>query len=126
MRRLWIGVVILLALLISGLWAAKRMEDIHGSIASELAQAAAVLETENWQRADHLLDSAKRNWESNWKFTASMADHNTLDQIDSAFAQLEVYRLSRNSLLCAATSAQLSQQVAALEEGHNLNWWNLF
>lgn len=125
MRRLWIGLGILIGLLVVGLWSMERMEDIHSVIASELTQAAAVLQEENWSRADALMASARKNWERHWKFTASMADHTTLDEVDGTFAQLEVYRLRREPTACAATCARLAEQVAALEEAYLLNWWNI-
>lgn len=126
MKRLWIGLGILLALLVAGIWSMNRMEDIHSGIAAELEQAAAVLVEADWQRGDALLGSACKNWERNRKFTASMADHTTLDEIDAAFAQLEVYRLCREAVPCAAACARLARQIEALEEGGHLNWWNLF
>ena len=125
MKRLWIGVGILVILVAAGVWSMERMEDIYGDIAGELTQAADVLEDGDWQRADGLLRSAGENWEKNWKFTAAMADHNTLDEIDAGFAQMEVYRLNRAAVPCAAACAHLAQQIAALEEAYDLTWWNL-
>lgn len=126
MKRLWIGLGILLALLVAGVWSMNRMEEVHSGIATELEQAAMVLREADWQRGDALLGSACKSWEDNRNLTAFMADHTTLDEIDATFAQMEVYRLCRKPVLCAAVCARLARQIEALEEGGHLNWWNLF
>lgn len=125
MKRLWIGVGILAALVVAGVWMTERMEDVHKDIAAELEQAAEVLQQEDWLRADALMDSARSNWEHHWNFSASVADHTSLDEIDAVFAQLEVYRQHRETTACAAACARLSRQISALEEANRLNWWNL-
>lgn len=125
MKRLWIGLGILLALLAAGLWTTEQMKQIHGGISDRLERTAQVLAQPNWEQADELLASAREEWEQNWKFTASIADHTTLDDIDGAFAEVEVYRLRREDVLCAAACARLAKQVAALEEAYSISWWNV-
>lgn len=125
MKRLWIGIGILAALLGAGLWAMFSMDHIHSAISEELEQAAQTVQDSGWEEAAALTDSAKEDWETHWRFSAALADHSSIDQIDGLFAQLKVYEDRRDTTSYAAACAQLAQMVSALEEGHRLSWWNL-
>ena len=125
MNRLWIGLGILALLLVPGWWSVEWMERCQSQTAALLEQGASEVAQENWSAADDLLTDAERQWQRHWKFTASLADHTTLDEIDAEFAQLEIYRARRETTLCAAGCVHLAQQIRALEEAYRLTWWNL-
>jgi hypothetical protein len=125
MNRFWIGVGLLLALLGAGLWAMFAADHIHSTVSEDLRQSAQAAQAQNWTHADDLAHSATEQWEKNWKFSAAMADHTALDEIDSIFAQLQVYRQRRDTTLYAAACARLAELIEALQEGHALSWWNL-
>jgi thioredoxin-like negative regulator of GroEL len=125
MNRFWIGVGLLLALLGASLWAMFAMDHAHGEISDILEQSAEAAQEGNWEQADRLIQNAKEQWEENWNFSAAMSDHTALDEIDSIFAQAEIYRKSRNAADFSATCARLAKLIEALEEGHDLSWWNL-
>lgn len=125
MNRFWIGVGLLLALLGASLWAMFAMDHSHGEISDTLQRSAEAAQAGNWEQADRLSHSANHQWEENWRFSAAMSDHTALDEIDSIFAQAEVYRQSRNAADYAAACARLAKLIEALEEGHDLSWWNL-
>lgn len=125
MRRFWIGVGILVGLLAVGLWAMWVMDDVHGSISENLRQASQAVQEFGWEKADALTDSAKADWEKYWSFSAAMADHTAMDEIDALLAQLDVYRQRENVTAYAAACARLAELIGALEEGHRLSWWNI-
>lgn len=125
MKRFWIGLVLLLGLLAAGLWAMVAMDSVHSSISDDLRQSAQAAQSDHWDQADTLAVSATSNWEENWRFSAAMADHTALDEIDALFAQAEVYRQNREPIAYASTCARLAQLIEALKEGHSLSWWNL-
>lgn len=125
MNRFWIGLGLLLALLGVGLWAMFTMDSIHSSVSEDLRQSAEAAQAENWAQADDLARSAEDQWEEHWHFSAAMADHTALDEIDSIFAQTRVYRENRQATDYAAACARLAQLIEALRESHNLSWWNL-
>lgn len=122
MKRIWIGIGLLSLLLALGILASRQMEQTHQQICDQLKQAC---ETSQWEEAAALGESAQRQWSQNRHFTASLADHGDVDQIDGLFAQLEVYRRHEDSLSYAATCAYLSEAITALQEAHRLTWWNL-
>lgn len=125
MKRLWIGVGLLAGILILGFWSASAMNDIHTDISQQLTESAQAAQSSHWDRADGLAQQAHENWEDHWQFSAALADHTVLDEIDGLFAQAQVYRHSRDALQYAAVCAQLAKSIDALQEGHRLTWWNL-
>ena len=125
MNRFWIGVGLLLALLGAGVWAMQAMDSVHGSITENLQQSAEAAQANNWDKADALARDATTRWEENRRFTSSMADHTELDEIDSIFAQAQVYREHRSAADYAACCARLAKLIEALQESHDLNWRNL-
>ena len=122
MKRIWIGLGLLGLLLVLGFATAGRMEHIHNDISHRLERAA---ETEVWEEAAALSREAEQQWQQHSHFTASVADHEDIDQIDGLFAQLAIYRSQADPLSHAATCAYLAEAVTALKEAHQLTWWNL-
>lgn len=125
MKRLWLGLGLLAGLLAAGLWAMAAMDSTHSSISDHLQQSAQAAQAQHWEQADDLARSAASEWKKSWHFSAAMADHTVLDNIDALFAQAEVYRQNREATAYAAACAHLTQLIDALEESHSLSWWNL-
>jgi hypothetical protein len=48
-----------------------------------------------------------------------------MEEIDSQFAQLNVYAGAGERLSFAAICAQLASALEAMGDAHALNWWNL-
>ena len=125
MKRFWIGAALLLGLLAAGIWSMTAMDSVHSAISDDLRASAQAAQSEYWDQADTLAASAASHWKESWRFSAAMADHTSLDEIEALFAQAEVYRQNRERIAYSATCAQLSKLIEALEEGHSLSWWNL-
>ena len=125
MKRLWIGLGLLVGILAVSLWTGSRLGEIHNSVSEDLVRCGRAAEAGEWAGADAFADRACHRWEDTWHFSAALADHTVLDEIDGLFAQMEVFRKSRDGVACAALCAQLAQAVSALQEGHKLSWWNL-
>ena len=125
MNRLWIGIGLLAAILAIGLWTSARMTDIHSGIADTLDRSAQAAQSDQWDRAKSLEQEAADHWKRSWNFSAALADHTVLDEIDGLFAQSAVYLENRDGVSYAAVCAQLASAIEALHEGHKLSWWNL-
>ena len=125
MKRFWIGLGLLLSILAVGLWTTGEMGRIHTAISESLIQSAQAAEDGNWSKADEFAVNAAESWQDNWNFSAALADHTVLDEIDGLFAETEVYRKNRNVVAYAASCARLAEQIDAVQEGHKLSWWNL-
>ena len=125
MKRGWIGLGMLLALLVAGILVTWWMVKSHERISLELDRAAGYALTENWVQADHHARKAKNQWEKGWHLAGAFADHEPMESIDDLFAQLPAYLAARDPVSFAAVCAQLSRQVQAVGEAHGMNWWNL-
>lgn len=126
MKRLWLGVGVLLALLGASIWAMVYTDKIHGHISQTLQDASRTALEQDWVLATALEKEARAKWEQSWRITAALSDHTELDEIDAGFARLSVYGRDGHVTDFAAESAALAKQVEALGEGHRLSWQNLF
>lgn len=125
MRRLWIGIGLLVGIVFLGFWTTLRMCTIHTEISNQLRFAGQAAQSDQWDRADLLARQAEELWQRHWKLSAALADHTILDEIDGQFAQAEVFRQSRDPVAYAALCSRLAKSIEALQEAHRLTWWNL-
>ena len=125
MKRFWIGVALLVGILLVGLWTTNQLGKLHTATASDLTGAAQAAQQGQWEQADRHAAAARQRWQQGWHFSAALADHTVLDEIDGLFAQSEIYRKNRDAMEYAAICARLAQHVTALQESHQLSWWNL-
>jgi hypothetical protein len=124
-KRLWIGIGLLAGILIAGLWTSAKLGEIHTAISDTLTAAAEAAQDGRWQQADELAQKAEESWQDRWNFSAALADHTIMDEIDGFFAEAKIYRENRNGVAYAAICGRLSIAIEALQEGHRLTWRNL-
>ncbi len=125
MKRLWLGIGILAAILALCCTVTLSMECIHTPIAEDLSRAAEAAQKEDWDKANALAAAAKARWEQYWHFTAMVADHTPMDELDGLFAELEVYGREQEMPHFAATCAHLCRLSQAMADSHTPSWWNL-
>ena len=123
--RFWFGIGLLLVFLVFGLWVAEVMDSGHMQISSMLEQAASAMLDGDPDRGLALAQQAHDRWQHNWHITATVADHAPMDEIDSLFAQLQLYGSVRQQVDFAAYCTRISQLIRAMGEAHTLNWWNV-
>ena len=125
MKRLWVGVGMLLVLMGIGVVTAASMRCVHEPVSKLLSQASQAALAEDWEQAEKLSDHAKEQWQQHWHATAALADHEPMEQIDSLFAELAVYLQTKEDVHFAACCQNLSTLTRAVGEAHAINWWNL-
>ena len=125
MKRLWIGVGILLVLLALGIGTTVFAVRTHEDISQTLEQASNAALRGRWAEAGELSLSAKNKWEACRKGTAAIADHEPMEQIDDLFSQMEVYLQTKQQIPFSACCASLSVLTKAIGEAHAINWWSL-
>lgn len=125
MKRLWIGLVLLLGLpaLGFGVWAA--MDALHAPISAELETAAEEALAGDWRIAVSTAREAREQWEDVHAVTAALCNHTALDDIDALFARLEAYGRTRDRPAFAAACLELAHLTRAPAEGQRFSWWNL-
>lgn len=124
MKRLWLGVGVITALLCCGVWISARSEKVHGSISAQLEQATRAALAEDWPAVAAITEQTHGYWEENLGFSAAINEHTLLDEVEAGFAQLEVYLQRRQATKYAAACAALACRVRVLEEAHRLSWNN--
>lgn len=122
MKRIWIGIGLLVGLLAAGLITMAMMNQRLDRIAQGLEKAS---EAVDFSQAVTLAEDANAQWERHKHFHSALADHGDIDTINGSFAQLEVYVRHQDQVSHRATCAWLAQAVKDLSENHRLTWWNL-
>ncbi len=125
MKRIWLGLGILLVFLGLGLWSSRGMDALHKPLAHHLEQAADEALSGSFSAGKELAQIAKEQWEKQWSAVAVLADHTPMDDIDSQFARLEVYARTENAEAFAALCRQLAQLITATAEAHGFTWRNI-
>ena len=125
MKRLWIGAALLLLVLAVGICLTAVFDSLHGSLAQQLTQAADAAQADNWEAAHALAQEADGQWQRLRNFTAAVADHEPLEEMDSLLRQLKVYETARDGVNFAAVCAQLSSLAEAIAQSQAITWWNL-
>ena len=125
MKRFWIGVALLLVLFVLGVSITASAGDVHSNISDRLSQAVAAAMEEDWDRAQSFTVDALAAWTRSRKATASIADHEPMEEIDSLFSQICIYLTLREQADFSAYCARLSVLVEAVGEAHSVSWWNL-
>ncbi len=125
MKRMWIGIGLLAVVLIGGVWSGKRMMNTHLPCAEDLEHAAACAMAEDWGSAGALAEKARDTWQQNRKISASVTDHEPMDEIDAIFEELEVYRAREETAAYSAGCMYLAEQLRDLGNSFRLSWWNI-
>jgi len=125
MKRLWLGVAILLILLLAGIGSTVFMARFHSALTRDLEKACQAVTQGDWTAALELADRAEYRWEKGKRTAAAFADHEPLEQVDDVFAQLRLYGKLRLAADYAAACTHLAEIARALGESQSLFWWNL-
>ncbi len=125
MKRLWLGVGVLAALLAVSIWIMDFADGHQEKICSRLEDAKQAALVGDWEAVGRLTEQAVGLWEDSWAVWSTLSDHTELDEIDAGFARLEVYARDGHATDYAAESASLARLVEALGDGHRLNIRNL-
>ena len=124
MKKLWVGVVILVLLLGMGIGSAMLMQHIHSDLATRLEQAADQSVTD-WEQAKALAESAKASWEQHRHWIAALMDHEPLEEITNLFDQLSLCQHYGDRKEFSSVCLRIAGICSVLEESHSPYWWNL-
>lgn len=125
MKRVYFGFSLLILMLVIGTAITLRFSALHVPLAQQLRQAQSAAENGDWETAKAQTDAARAQWEQSRPFTAAVADHAPLEQMDALFARLAVLSQLQNLEEFAADCAELSRLATAMAHSQQLFWWNL-
>jgi hypothetical protein len=126
MNRIRVGIAILLVMLGLCLAVTGAMQKVYPVMASLLEDAALYAEAGNFPDAQEFARQASLLWDRCHRFTAALADHAPMDDMDSLFAELETYGKLEELPHFAALCRNLSRLARSMGENHGMLWWNIF
>lgn len=121
MRRHILGLALLILLPLLCLPVARELKTHHHHLADQLTQAGQQFALGNEEAGARLLQDAFRLWEEKRRFTAAFIHHAPLDSIDCDFAAAK----AADSDTLGTQCAQLAQQIYAIADSNQLNWWDI-
>jgi len=125
MARGWLGAGILAMFLVLGLVLSGATDRAHLPTGKLLEQAAEKALADDLEGAVILGAEAKSRWKRQWFLTAAIADHSPMDEVDSLFAEMEIYARTGEAPHFAACCKELSQRLEAIADAHRFSWWNI-
>ena len=125
MARGWLGAGILVVFLILGLVLSEVTDNAHLPTGDLLTQAAEKTLAGDLEGGIALGAEAQKRWQRHWFATAAIADHSPMDEVDSLFAEMEVYARTGEAPHFAACCKELAQRLEAIADAHRFSWWNV-
>lgn len=125
MKRLWLGVALLVLILLLGILLQFGMEALHSRAVENLKAAADAALDGDWDAAQKLSRQAQQDWRSAHGITTAVADHSPMDDVDRLYAELDIYARQQETVHFAATCGQLSRLTEAIMEAQSFSWRNL-
>ena len=126
MKRVWIGGALLAVLLTVGVLAGWAMDRGLCPGAEKLKQAGELATAGRWEAAEEMLDDVEDIWEDRQWLVTALYDHEIVDDIDAALAQLEVYCDAKDALAFRALCRSLAENMEAAGKAHNGSVENFF
>lgn len=125
MKRLIIGIAVLLLLPVIGGAVSWFFCQAHIPTAALLADASEAALANDWDSALSFSRQARNRWERFRHLTAAFTDHSPIDEIDSLFSQLETFEAQKSGEWFPALCAQLSELTKAIADSHRFCWWTV-
>ena len=125
MKRLWIGLGILAALISLGIGVTGYTHCIQEGISQELAQAREQAGEGSWEACAARVGRAYRLWQQHHDCLAAIVDHEPMEDAEGLFSQLFIYLEIRDPAAFSACCTGLEVLIHAIGEAQSVNWWNL-
>ncbi len=123
-KRFWLGAALLGLFLVFGFLISAKMTALHYEAAKALDQAADMTLAGDFDGGCEKAFRAYDIWLDCRKFTASVADHSPMDDVEQLFAEMEVYAKTEEKPHFAACCRQLGVMLRSMYDAHRPTWWN--
>ncbi len=125
MRRIRAGCAILLLTLGMSVAAGVAMERVQEPVSAALTAAARAADGGDWENARRLVAQARTQWNAVRKPVAALADHASMEEMESLFAELAEYGAQEEQTDFSAACVHLARLSDAMRQNHALLWWNI-
>lgn len=124
-KHFWTGLGILAALLALSVCISLGMKRAHAPGAEAFRQAAQLALAGELEQGRAFADAGRQRWYKSRAFTACVADHSPMDQVEDLLAEMDVFAKAEDAEHFAACCNQLAKAVEAMYDAHRFNLWNL-
>ena len=125
MKRLWIAVAILLAMLGSTLANSWYLNNTISAYTRQLTLAHEQAEENHWDTASDLTSQVAQRWHKHDFYFHVMLPHRDIDEIHLTFQEVEEYLKLEEADQYNAANAKLIAQLGLLSEMEQLNLKNI-
>ena len=125
MKRLWIAVAILLAMLGGTLGNSWYLNGLIADFTHRLTSAQELTLSDNWEAAIRLTEQVVDNWVEHDFYLHVMLPHRDIDDIHLTFREVQEYLELEETDQYTAANAKLIAQLGLLGEMEQLNWKNV-
>lgn len=125
MKRLWIALGLLAAILALTLYHTQTLQQFTGRLTGQLEEAAQLAQQEHWDQASQLTQTALDVWENQDVRLHVLLRHADTDQIHAGFQEVLALLDSREYGEYAAANARLISQLKLLSEAEQLTLKNI-
>ena len=126
MTRSWLGFGLLALLLVLSLLSTCFLARSQEEVILDLKQASQCALLGDWEEVQLFSRQARDRWDRWQHLRACLSDHSPAEEIDSAFAELDIYRQAREATPYRAACAVLISRLEAFSAAQSPLWWNLF
>lgn len=124
-KHFWTGAGILAVLLILSVCITLAMKNAHAPGAEAFRQASELALDGELEQGKQRADTGRQQWYKSRTFTACVADHSPMDQVEDLLAEMEVFAKAEDAEHFAACCNQLAKALEAMYDAHTFNLWNL-
>ncbi|MCD7859627.1 MAG: DUF4363 family protein [Firmicutes bacterium] len=125
MKRFWIGLGLLAALLAVSVVTMLELGQVHERIAAQAEAAAAAAQAGDLAGASATLEACESEWSSVERLCSAFADHEPLEQMRALFSQARIELAAGSPTEAAVACTRLALLSRSVGESHSLHWWNL-
>lgn len=127
MKRFWISVILLIALLVGSFINNIYVKHFCDELNVDLTQAEEYAKNRDWNMASDYIERALAKWESHERYLHILFLHADIDNIFVDFhALLQLATEQESGGEYAAASASLKTRIGLLCEMDQLTWQNIF
>lgn len=125
MKRVWLGIGILILFLALGLITTQGIHAIFHPLSDTLRKASNAVQEGQWEQAEAMTQAARQRWEKYRNITAALTNHEPMEEADALFDALAVYARQQDLVHFAECCAQLASLTEAIGESQSICWWNV-
>lgn len=125
MKKGWLAVALLVAMVVLSLWHVSVLRSLTGSLGEELRRAETLATMGDWDKAAEVTKAASEQWDSRAFYLHVTLDHKTADDIAVGFAETLGFLEWREAGEYSAANARLMEQLELLGEVERPNLENL-